>query len=103
MFIFNQSYVFTEADLILVEELLLNLGLAAVGVFVVTLILLVDPRTSLLVVFGIASVDLFLLGELWIGGIRLNTVSVSECRFLVLEDMSFHWMTNWLTGCPTVR
>ena len=76
VFIYGRSFIFAESDLILLQELIQNLGLAAVGVFIVTIFMLVHPLGALLTVFSVFNVDLFLIGQLWIAGMRLNSVTV---------------------------
>jgi multidrug efflux pump subunit AcrB len=50
--------------------------LALAGVGFVLLVLLVHPLATLLMVGSVASVLLFLFGEMWIFNIRLNDVSL---------------------------
>ena len=55
---------------------LLYAVLALAGVGVILLVLLVHPLATALMVVAVAMVILFLYGEMWVLGIRLNDVSV---------------------------
>ena len=63
-------------DAIIVDEALLNIGLASVGVVVVALLFLGSVTSALLVVAVLLLVDLALLGLIFWWGLQLNSVSV---------------------------
>jgi len=63
-------------DAIIVDEALLNIGLASVGVVVVSLLFLGSVTSALLVVAVLLLVDLALLGLIFWWNLQLNSVSV---------------------------
>lgn len=98
-FIFEYNFLFFEQDRVMLSELLTNLGLALLGVFVVTLVLLVHPIAALLVALAVLCVDLFLFGELWMFNLRLNTVSVVNLVMAVglAADYAIHIVHKFLS------
>lgn len=75
-FSWSSSYLFNEGDAELPHDVLEYFMLALAGVGFVTLLLLVNPWTALLLMCSVGIVDLYLFGELWILGIKFNQVSV---------------------------
>ena len=62
--------------MIIVQELLSNLGFALLGVLVIAAIMLVHPLAVALAVGCVFTVDLLIVGEMWLAPIPLSTVSV---------------------------
>ena len=79
--------------------MLLNLGLALLGVFLGTLLLLVHPLPALLVALAVALVDLLLFGELWMLGIQFNPISMVNLVVAVglSADYSIHILHKYLS------
>lgn len=64
-----------------------------------SLFLLVHPWAALLITLAVLTVDIFLFGELWLFGIRFNTVSVVNLVMAVglAADYSIHIMHKFLS------
>ena len=75
-FVYTPWHVFWETNVVILSQLLSNLGEALVGVFVISAILLIHPIAVAIIVAAVLTVDLGLIGEMWILGLPLNTVSV---------------------------
>lgn len=91
-------YKFWETSRIIFRELALNLGLALLGVALISAALLVTPAAVLLVMAAVVSVDLFLFAEMWLASIPVNTVSVVNLVMAVglSVDYSLHVMHTFL-------
>jgi hypothetical protein len=59
------NYVQTETDVIIVEEMIVNLGLALVAVAIIAMFVLIRPGAVLLVVALVAVIDVDLLGTMY--------------------------------------
>jgi hypothetical protein len=73
-----RNYIQTETDLIIVNEMLFNLGLALVAVALVSLFVLIRPGAVLLVVAIVAVIDADLLGTMYYWDLQINTVTVVQ-------------------------
>ena len=91
-------YKYWETSRIIFRELALNLGLALLGVALISAALLIAPAAVLLVMAAVVSVDLFLFAEMWLAGIPVNTVSVVNLVMAVglSVDYSLHVMHTFL-------
>lgn len=72
------SYKYTEIDIIIFQELLLNLSLAVLAVGFISLIVLINPKAVLLVTLLIISVDVEVLGMMVFWDLTLNTVTLVQ-------------------------
>lgn len=68
------NLVFSEGDQVLRWMAGEYIIFAVVGVGAVMLLMLVHPLATVLMMGAVASVTLFLFGEMWILGIRFNQV-----------------------------
>lgn len=91
-------YKYGETDRIIFRELLTNLGFALLGIAVISLLTLIHPAAVVLIVLCILLVDLGLFAEMWLFGIRLNTISVVSLVMAVglAVDYSLHIMHTFL-------
>eukprot|EP00163_Fabomonas_tropica_P016341 TRINITY_DN2934_c0_g2_i1.p1 TRINITY_DN2934_c0_g2~~TRINITY_DN2934_c0_g2_i1.p1 ORF type:complete len:442 (-),score=90.72 TRINITY_DN2934_c0_g2_i1:809-2050(-) len=72
----DDEYIFFEQFLIIREQLVLNLGLALVGVAVVTFVLLVHPGMALLTIVVVIIIDIDVLGLMHFWGVRIDSISL---------------------------
>eukprot|EP01028_Stygiella_incarcerata_P013167 TRINITY_DN81583_c0_g1_i1.p1 TRINITY_DN81583_c0_g1~~TRINITY_DN81583_c0_g1_i1.p1 ORF type:complete len:1094 (-),score=238.21 TRINITY_DN81583_c0_g1_i1:78-3359(-) len=70
------SFLFWEQFRVIVREGAISVGLALVAVFVVTLLMLVDPRASLLCLLMVAMIDVDLIGSMYLWNLTINAVTV---------------------------
>ena len=91
-------YKFWEISRIIFHELALNLGLALLGVAIISAALLISPAAVLLVIAAVVSVDFFLFAEMWLAGIPVNSVSVVNLVMAVglSVDYSLHVLHTFL-------
>eukprot|EP00753_Platysulcus_tardus_P010713 PLAT2988.1.p1 GENE.PLAT2988.1~~PLAT2988.1.p1 ORF type:complete len:963 (+),score=426.36 PLAT2988.1:284-2890(+) len=77
-FAFTSEFINWEQYAIIEGEAVQNVLLAAVTVFIVTLVLLVHPGVSMLVMVAIVLIDVNLLGFMPAWGVFINVVSVAN-------------------------
>ena len=70
MFLYYESYE------IIISEAIMNLGLALVAVFAITLLVLADVRLTLLVMLCVVLVDIDLLGLMYLWGLTIESISI---------------------------
>ena len=77
-FAVSTSYKYTEIDMIILQELLFNLSLAVLAVGLISMVVLLNPKTVLLVSVLIISVDVEVLGMMVFWDLTLNTVTLVQ-------------------------
>ena len=77
LFVYGRRLTIFEHDVVLQQTVVRNLLLAAMGVFIIALLLLQSFIGALMSIIAVGIVDVSLFGIMWIKGIRLNVVSAS--------------------------
>ena len=97
-FVYSYPYVFWEQQRVLLNECLLNLGLAAVGVTLISFLLLGSWSATAVVVLSVLLVDVFLFGLMYMDGIRFNSISVVNLVMAVglSVDYTLHLVHRFL-------
>jgi len=69
-------YLYYEQYAIIVQEALLNLGLALAAVFVITMLILANFGASVLVMLCVVLVDVDILGLMYLWGLSIDSVAI---------------------------
>jgi len=69
-------YLYYEQYAIILTEAMLNLGLALVAVFFITLIIIANFRATILVMLCVIMVDIDILGLMWLWGLTIDSVAI---------------------------
>jgi predicted RND superfamily exporter protein len=104
-FTFFQGFVFFEQFVVNLPELLTNFGFVFLAVFLITIVLLVHPTTSLLVVANVVLIDVELLASLKVWGLKLDSIS-STCLIMavgLVVDYSAHLAHSYMQQSGTDR
>ena len=86
------EYLTWETFIIIMKEMVMNVGLCLVAVFVITLILIAQPVTALLVFFCVSCVIAEVLGAMFFWGLVIDNVCVINLTLAVglAVDYSAH-------------
>ena len=85
-------YLYYEQYAIIQSEAIFNLSLALVAVFVITYVMIVSLRATLLVMLCVVLVDIDILGLMWLWGLTIDSVAIINLVLAVglAVDYSVH-------------
>lgn len=104
-FTFFPGFIFFEQFIVNQSELLANFGFVFLAVFIITIVLLVHPTTSLLVVANVVLIDVELLASLNVWGLKLDSISAT-CLIMavgLVVDYSAHLAHSYMQQSGTDR
>lgn len=98
-FCWSSAFSNIETEQIIVDEMVLNLSVALVGVFFVSLFVLVRPSAVILVCILVAMVDVDIIGTMFFWNLQINTVTVVQLVMAVglVVDYIAHILHYYLT------
>lgn len=103
LFTFSDSYGGLEIYLIFFYDAFLSIGLSIVIVFAIVLLITGSIPASLLVIFNVALVNMFLLGFVWFWDLTMNNIVVANSVMAIglSVDYNAHIAHSYLSARQT--
>ncbi|XP_070569384.1 patched domain-containing protein 3-like [Ptychodera flava] len=76
MFAFHPAFLFYEQYIAVLPSTVMNIGIAAAAMFLVSIILIPHPLCSLYVTFTVASISTGVIGYMSLWGVRLDSITM---------------------------